>query len=76
MITLALPDARPLSPPQIGVEYAAGRMLTSEVKDILIKTLVPMVQEMQASKAKVTDEMVARFMAVRPLDMGKRRTVG
>jgi tryptophanyl-tRNA synthetase len=59
-----LPHARAL---QIGKNYSEGRMLTGEVKARLIDTLTPMVLEHQAQRAKVTDEVVAQFMAVRPL---------
>ena len=43
-------------------------MLTGEVKAKLIDVLTPMVLEHQAQRAKVTDETVAQFMAVRPLE--------
>ena len=54
--------------PQIGEEYRSGRMLTSEIKQILIDTLVPMVQAHQAARARVTDDVVRAFMSVRPLE--------
>ena len=43
-------------------------MLTSEIKQILIDTLVPMVQAHQAARARVTDDVVRAFMSVRPLE--------
>ena len=52
----------------IGERYARGEMLTGEVKQRLIDVLVPMVEGLQAARAKVTPEMVREFMAVRPLD--------
>lgn len=51
-----------------GEEYAAGRMLTGEVKKILIGILTQMTKDHQDARAAVTDEMVRNFMAVRPID--------
>lgn len=51
----------------IKTEYAAGRMLTGEVKKRLIEVLTEMVERHQRARAAVTDEMVDAFMAVRPL---------
>ncbi|CBN78295.1 Tryptophan--tRNA ligase [Ectocarpus siliculosus] len=53
---------------RIGEEYAAGRMLTGEVKKILIEILTKMTKDHQDARAAVTDEMVRSFMAVRPID--------
>lgn len=53
-----------------GEEYAAGRMLTGEVKKILIGILTQMTKDHQDARAAVTDEMVRNFMAVRPIDGG------
>lgn len=51
----------------IKAEYESGRMLTSEIKKILIETLQPIVQLHQNLRKKVTDEMVKTFMTPRPL---------
>lgn len=51
-----------------GEEYAAGRMLTGDVKKILIGILTQMTKDHQDARAAVTDEMVRKFMAVRPID--------
>lgn len=51
----------------IKTEYAAGTMLTGEVKKRLIEVLTEMVERHQRARAAVTDEMVDAFMAVRPL---------
>ncbi|XP_062163672.1 tryptophan--tRNA ligase, cytoplasmic [Alnus glutinosa] len=48
-------------------EYAAGRMLTGEVKQRLIEVLTKLVERHRRARAAVTDEMVDAFMAVRPL---------
>lgn len=57
---------------QIGEEYRSGRMLTSEIKQILIDTLVPMVVAHQEARKKVTDDVVKHFMSVRPLQLGRK----
>uniref|UniRef100_A0A0D9Y014 Tryptophan--tRNA ligase, cytoplasmic n=1 Tax=Leersia perrieri TaxID=77586 RepID=A0A0D9Y014_9ORYZ len=48
-------------------EYKEGRMLTGEVKQRLITVLSELVARHQRARAKVTEEMVDAFMAVRPL---------
>ncbi len=52
---------------RIRVEYSSGRMTTSQIKQELINVLVPMVLEFQQSRARVTDDMVKAFMAVREI---------
>ena len=52
---------------RIGADYAAGRLLSGEVKARLVETLAPMVAEHQAARAAVTDDVVRHFMRVRPL---------
>eukprot|EP00756_Hemistasia_phaeocysticola_P012884 Hpha_TRINITY_DN15235_c2_g1::TRINITY_DN15235_c2_g1_i1::g.67884::m.67884/K01867/WARS, trpS; tryptophanyl-tRNA synthetase len=55
-------------------EYAAGRMLTGQVKKRLVEVLTPMITAFQERRAKVTDEEVKEFLAKRPLDWaGGRR---
>lgn len=44
-------------------------MLTGEVKAALIDTLTPMVLAHQAARAKVTDEIVKAYFAIRPLEI-------
>lgn len=58
---------------QIGVEYGAGRMLTSEVKAALVNVLVPLVLAHQKARAAVTDDVVALFMRPRPLCMTREK---
>ncbi|XP_002530195.2 tryptophan--tRNA ligase, cytoplasmic [Ricinus communis] len=48
-------------------EYAAGRMLTGEVKKRLAEVLTEIVERHRVARSAVTDEMVDAFMAVRPL---------
>ena len=50
---------------RIRVEYSAGRMLTGELKQILIEVLKNLVAEHQRARTAVTDEQVAAFMAIR-----------
>ena len=61
---------------RIGADYKAGRMLTGEVKARLVAVLAPMVEAHQARRAAVTPEVVARFMAVRALEVGVKRPAG
>ncbi|MEW5299662.1 MAG: hypothetical protein WDW36_002655 [Sanguina aurantia] len=52
---------------KIGEEYASGRMLTGEIKSILVQVLTDMVGRHQVARAQVTEEVVDAFMAVRPM---------
>eukprot|EP00923_Selenidium_pygospionis_P040150 GHVN01069495.1.p1 GENE.GHVN01069495.1~~GHVN01069495.1.p1 ORF type:complete len:258 (+),score=42.75 GHVN01069495.1:43-774(+) len=47
---------------QIGRDYGAGKLLTGEVKEILIDLLTRLIAEHQERRAKVTDEEVKHFM--------------
>eukprot|EP00920_Eleutheroschizon_duboscqi_P037823 GHVT01090569.1.p1 GENE.GHVT01090569.1~~GHVT01090569.1.p1 ORF type:complete len:448 (+),score=104.78 GHVT01090569.1:742-2085(+) len=47
---------------EIGESYKSGKLLSGEVKKILIDLLIELTQEHQRRRAEVTDEMVARFM--------------
>ncbi|CAL9003727.1 unnamed protein product [Prunus brigantina] len=47
-------------------EYGAGRVLTGEVKQLLIQVLTELVERHRRARAAVTDVMVDAFMAVRP----------
>jgi tryptophanyl-tRNA synthetase len=48
-------------------DYSTGKILTGEVKQELIDVLVPFIQDHQRRRAAVTDEIVEKFMSVRPL---------
>ena len=52
---------------QIGAEYGAGRMLTGEVKGLLVDVLVELVERHKAARAAVSEDVVDAFMAVRPM---------
>ena len=51
----------------IRTEYKAGRMLTGEVKKILIDLLCDITAKHQKQRAAVTEEMIDAFMAVRKM---------
>ena len=53
---------------EIGWKYAAGELLTGEVKKICIETLQAFVKDYQERRAQVTDEDVENFMKIRPID--------
>lgn len=47
---------------QIGKDYAAGRMMTGEVKQLCIDELTALVREHQQRMINVTDDVVNHFM--------------
>lgn len=53
---------------QIGDEYSSGRMLTGEIKAILIGVLQELVAKHQEARSKVTEEIIDQFMSVRKFD--------
>jgi tryptophanyl-tRNA synthetase len=52
---------------EIGEQYESGKMLTGEIKAILVDVLADMVERHQKARAMVTDEVVDAFLARRPL---------
>ena len=50
---------------QIGDDYGSGKMLSGEVKKILIGLLVGITKEHQEKRKEVTEEIVDVFMSVR-----------
>lgn len=48
-------------------EYGGGIMMTSAIKKELIDVLTKIIGEHQERRKLVTDEMVKKFMEVRPL---------
>ncbi|TQD81789.1 hypothetical protein C1H46_032650 [Malus baccata] len=54
---------------EIRKEYGSGRMLTDEVKQLLVEVLTEMVERHRRARAAVTDEMVDAFMAFSPHKM-------
>ena len=53
---------------QIAEDYSKGKLLTAEVKKELTKTLIPIIDTFQRNRARVTDDIVDSFLAVRPLE--------
>jgi tryptophanyl-tRNA synthetase len=49
-------------------EYTSGHMLSGEIKQELINVLTPFILAHQKARVQVTDEMVERYMKVRPLE--------
>ncbi|KAK9884099.1 hypothetical protein WA026_005039 [Henosepilachna vigintioctopunctata] len=52
---------------QIRKDYTSGALLTGELKKILIDTITPIVKHHQEARAKVTDEILQKFMTPRKL---------
>lgn len=52
---------------RIKEEYRVGKMLTDELKEILIKVLIDVVLRHQRARAAVTEEMIDAFFAVRSM---------
>ena len=53
---------------QIAEEYSSGKMMTGEIKKILIETLQKFVKDFQETRAKITDETVKHFMSIRKIE--------
>ena len=54
---------------RIREDYSAGRMLTGEVKQILIKEIQKLIAEFQERRNKITEADVDEFFSVRMLDL-------
>eukprot|EP01098_Paradermamoeba_levis_P016693 TRINITY_DN916_c0_g1_i4.p1 TRINITY_DN916_c0_g1~~TRINITY_DN916_c0_g1_i4.p1 ORF type:complete len:425 (-),score=113.76 TRINITY_DN916_c0_g1_i4:132-1343(-) len=52
---------------EIGEKYSTGKMMTSEIKNILADVMVNMVKRHQIGRSAVTDAVIDSFMAARPL---------
>eukprot|EP00457_Paulinella_chromatophora_P008275 gb/GEZN01008306.1/.p1 GENE.gb/GEZN01008306.1/~~gb/GEZN01008306.1/.p1 ORF type:complete len:407 (+),score=50.09 gb/GEZN01008306.1/:26-1246(+) len=50
-------------------EYSTGRMLTGDIKKILIDVLTPIIVAQQKRRAEVTPAVVKTFMALRKFDL-------
>ncbi|KAG2394122.1 hypothetical protein C9374_003886 [Naegleria lovaniensis] len=57
---------------EIREKYSTGKMLTGEVKAILIETLQKLVGEHQKNRAAISDETLKEFFSVRPLKFGHK----
>jgi tryptophanyl-tRNA synthetase len=65
MLTMKTQDDVELA--QIYKDYKSGKMLTSEIKQRCADVVTAFVEEFQARRAKITDEIVDEFMRPRPL---------
>lgn len=54
---------------QIRSDYAAGKLLSGEIKKELINVVQPIVKAHQDKRAQVTDEILDKFFKVRPLKL-------
>ncbi|EER17742.1 IFP53, putative [Perkinsus marinus ATCC 50983] len=61
---------------QIGEEYSSGKLLTGEVKNILVEELVKLTKTHQEARAKVTDEIVKEFMNPNRPSLAKFKSIG
>ncbi|XP_061396113.1 tryptophan--tRNA ligase, cytoplasmic-like [Musca vetustissima] len=55
---------------EIRLAYSKGELLTGEIKKIAIETVTPIVEQHQAARKLVTDEVLQKFMEIRPLKFG------
>jgi tryptophanyl-tRNA synthetase len=65
-LTFTLEDDAELA--HIAKEYGSGRMMSGEVKNRLIQVMQEFAADFQAKRAKITDEHVKQYMAIRPLE--------
>jgi len=52
----------------VGEKFKSGKMLSGEIKQVLIDVLVPFIEKHKAARAKVTDVIVEEYMRIRPLE--------
>ncbi|XP_044728069.1 tryptophan--tRNA ligase, cytoplasmic [Chrysoperla carnea] len=53
---------------QIRSDYTSGKLLTGEIKKILIETLQPIIHEHQERRAKITEDKLKEFFTKRKLN--------
>ncbi|XP_038206963.1 tryptophan--tRNA ligase, cytoplasmic [Zerene cesonia] len=54
---------------EIKKSYESGQLLTGELKKIAIDTITPIIQDYQARRAKVTDEVMQEFFKIRKINV-------
>lgn len=54
---------------QIYDDYKSGKLLSSEIKNILIEVMIERVGHHKRARAQVTNEIVDAFMIVRRMDV-------
>lgn len=52
---------------EVRTAYSKGELLTGEIKKLAIETITPIVEDHQAKRKEVTDEVLNKFMEIRPL---------
>lgn len=52
---------------EVRTAYSNGELLTGEIKKLAIETITPIVEDHQAKRKEVTDEVLNKFMEIRPL---------
>lgn len=52
---------------RVRAAYSSGQMLSGEIKMELVKVITPLVEAHQTARARVSDDMVRAFMAVRKM---------
>lgn len=55
---------------EVRVAYSKGDLLTGEIKKLAIETITPIVEDHQAKRKTVTDDILNQFMELRPLKFG------
>ncbi|XP_068156888.1 tryptophan--tRNA ligase, cytoplasmic [Drosophila tropicalis] len=55
---------------EVRIAYTKGEMLTGEIKKLAVETLTPIVEQHQAARKLVTDEVLDKYYEIRPLKFG------
>ncbi|XP_017141493.1 tryptophan--tRNA ligase, cytoplasmic [Drosophila miranda] len=55
---------------EVRVAYSKGEMLTGEIKKLAVETLTPIVEQHQAARKLITDEVLDKYFELRPLKCG------
>ncbi|CAK1551001.1 unnamed protein product [Leptosia nina] len=66
-LTFFLEDDERLA--EIKKSYESGELLTGELKKLAIDTITPIIQDYQARRALVTDDVMKQFFAIRKIDV-------
>ncbi|KAI9584472.1 tryptophan--tRNA ligase, cytoplasmic [Glossina fuscipes] len=53
---------------EVRIAYSKGEMLTGDLKKLAIETVAPIVEQHQAARKLVTDDILDEFMKIRPLN--------
>ncbi|KAJ2942072.1 hypothetical protein O0L34_g10989 [Tuta absoluta] len=66
-LTFFLDDDERLA--QIKKDYESGQLLTGELKKIAVDTITPIIQEYQARRAQVTDDVMQEYFKLRKIEL-------